>query len=298
MLLASILSIIRIEIAVTSQTILRFLFPILVCFLAACSTTIPSTLAHADRIQLGRVAIVGARYEPELFFEGFAVGKGRGAVKGAAQGASSGTAQWLFHCTLESGFSLTPVCIGLAPVALVGGAMVGSVFGVLKATARRQAEALEYAINESQVKLEIQGALRDQLFGFTKAATNYTVIVVDSQGPVSADDIVDYGNLAVRDIDTVLEVGVLSAGTVTDNRIPSRGFRVTLNVQARLIRASDGKQLYARVIRADSQIRSLSDWIRNDARLLLAEFEHVRNMAIARVLDDVFLVYQPLAVQR
>lgn len=271
---------------------------------SACAVA-PSPLSMEAREKLGPVTIAPARYVPQSNLRTFAKSKPAGAARDAA--GTAAVEAILFGAVIAGTSGIGAAALAfMAPYVIVTGAAIGAEEGARRALPAEKAQAIESTLNDALARLDTQRELADHLTAIVKSESWVDLRSVDAKGPAAANESPAYGVLASEGIDTVIEIAVREIGfdrcettdiygTPNDLRCPpdfQRKPMVSLYmlVQARLVRVSDGTELFARQFRYTSPHREFALWAANDGRMLVGEFERAYRDLAERVNDDLLLV--------
>ena len=248
----------------------------LIMLQAGCSTppVRPDHLADTDKSQLGRVAFVMGRYDPQFEFKTQTRSKGHGAAKAMGDGTvgSLGCGVGIFICL---------------PLGVALGATLGAVQSASAESLANANAGLQYEIGN----LGVPQKLRDALTQYVQRTGVHAVQLSVQSGPETPNSTPDYS--ANRgDVDTVLEVGVtgLKAETLGNKRIV---IFLTLSARVRVLSATDG-----RVLDEFSPVqllgaRTVEEWLeRGGAPVLEAVETGVKEIAESAI-DESLLIYHP-----
>jgi hypothetical protein len=159
----------------------------------------------------------------------------------------------------------------IPPAALVG-AVVGAARAEPAAKVEEQEKAFKAAMEELKVSETFHRCVGDRLRELTSAPGSRVMF----EEPTS----------------TILEVVVEQLGLAGGERInPPLSF--VLTERTRLIRASDGTELYGHWLTYRGRPRPLEDWFVQDSMLLREETERACRELAERLVDEVFLLYLP-----
>lgn len=255
-------------------------------------------LTEKERATLGVVGITKGLFLPEAVLETFAKDKGTGAGSGAAQGF------------LEAVGSMGPCSGSFCGIAALlwivtagtAGAIYGGITGYTDALPAEEAKIIEQSIETLRTDLNLQDRIREKLLQAAQNKTTKKMVAINSHGPSSADDKVDYSALKHFPIDSVLEISAVSFGFASWPRKlkPPEGvfkdekdplLSLFLDVRPRLIRLSDNKRLYQPRLRIRSKYLKRSEWMKDDIRAFFEEMESALNAVIDKVSDDIFITY-------
>ena len=220
------------------------------------------------RSRLGTVRVTAASSATALLFTAPAKGAGEGAMRGAGLGAAYTVAGGA-----GSGHPFGPlVGIALAPVGAVVGAIVGAASAEPAAKVEEKETALKKAMEDLQIQEAFSGCVADTL-----REQPFQPAVAASAGESAS---------------TIIEVAVEKFGLDGPWRInPPLTFVMTEHT--RLIRASDGAELYSHWLTFRGRTRPLDDWVTEGAATLLEEAGRACRDLAERLVEEVFLLYLP-----
>lgn len=265
----------------------------------------PSPPSAEMREKIGAVAIAPAQYVPESNFATFAKSKPAGAAKGAAASAAGTTILFGAVGATATGYAAVTLAF-MAPYVIVAAAAATAVQGARTALPAEKAREIESALNDALAKLDAQRALADHLTAIVKIETWVQLRTIDAKGPAGMADSPTYAALGPAGVDAVIEVAVREIGfhrcesvdiyrNPNDLRCPPdfrRKPMVSLYMlaRARLVRVSDGTELFARQFRYASPHRDFALWAADGGRILAAEFERAYSELAARINDELLLL--------
>ena len=255
----------------------------LACLQASCATPVrPDHLAQSDKRSLGRIAIVGARYQPEYQFDAIVAGKGEGAARGALGGVGA-CAQALSGGGWVGGL-LFIVC---API----GATVGAISGAVAAAPAQQVDTAKRSAQRGIEALELQEMTLAAVQRYAKDEGLDLARLPEAMGPAKPGDALSYAE-AKDFADTVIEIIVLNAKAATTG---SKDLRIGLGMVARVraLSVRDGKELDTFTIRGGGGLRTLDEWLADDGREIRAAFERSAASIAEQALDEILFIYHP-----
>lgn len=267
---------------IRSLTVIFIFFALLVAqFGCATIPVSPPPLSEEARAKLGTIGVVSAVFIPESNLFPFAKGHISGAAKGLAVGTTAGILVPLSIPTITP-----PIFI----ILVAASAITGAVGGIAAATPAEKVKEVETALTSALRELRIQETLRDRLFRIASDQTRYNFVLIDKHCPTNKDQVVNYSFLAGKEIDTILELSVLTIDFEGLRRKdPLLSFSVTVRVK--LICLADSSMLYANEFRYKSPERKLSYWLQNDARLFMEQLERAYQSLSEKIVDELFLLY-------
>lgn len=245
---------------------------------SGCAHRAPSP-SGPERDRVESVGVVSAKFLPEVVLDLPAKGRVDGAVRGAGRGflAWAGVplrvgAEAMRGC---SGQACGYVAIGMLAVATASGtvgAVVGGVEGAIRAMPAGEARRIEEATRHL-ADLKIQETIRDRVLEEAEDASGCTVLAVPDAGPTATDCVVDYGGLAAKGVDSVVELSVLSVGFKGEKWGKRPPLSVFLMVRARRYRTEDGRMLEEKELSYRSPERQFSAWMEDGAVHMEEAFE-------------------------
>lgn len=237
------------------------------------------------RDSLGRVAIVGAGGVPDIAFEGFARGKGEGAVHGAGSafaGCMGGMGSG--GCSGEFCGAAMIIMLGICGVAGV----VGGVLGAGRATAADQVQESEQVLSGVLQPAAIQEELVRRLAGRVEAQ-GMTLAEPGREAVAQAMAAGDYSPLAGRGVDTVLEVALTRAGTRGAGG--SAPVQLYMETRVRVVRAADNSELFSADYEYPGRRQKLAEWSAGRGETLLRELQNGYAALGDHIHDSIFLLY-------
>lgn len=269
--------------------------------LSGCTSLAPPPPSTLVRNELGVVSIVPAQYVPASNFNTFAKGSGAGAAKGAA--ILGGTSAGATLAGAAAAGPMAPVVVFAGILATVEVAVLGAVGGAKLALPANKAKEVESAINEAVANLDAQTELAERLAKSIKAEPWIRLVEAGKVGPNRATVRPAYTQLHTAGIDTVIEIaiseiGFESCGPEIVRRISSACphdwekplIDLFMSAQVRLVRVSDGKELFMKEYRYKSAMREIPRWVADGGKLLGDELQHAYDELAERVRDDIFFV--------
>jgi hypothetical protein len=268
-----------------------------------CVTVAPPAPTAAVGTNLGVMAIAPAQYVPPSNFVTFAKGAGAGAAKGAAVVGAPAAGMSAILAASAAGTFVYPVAILMGVMLTATSTAVGAVEGAKAAVPTEMAKQVESAINRAVAGLDAQNKLAGQVALLVNAEPWIRLSDASPAGPSSLAARPDYAPLQTAGINTVLEIAVTeigfeSCGSEFVRRLSSacveapnkRMVDLFMFAQARLVRVSDGAEIFARQIHYKSARREVPRWMAKDGQLLAEEFDYAYRELAERVRDEVLLV--------
>ena len=230
---------------------------------------LPPPPSEDMRSHLGRVRLSEGGMQTAVLFTAPAKGAGAGMARGAGFGALVPIAGGGIY---GGGYGAV-LGILLAPV----GALVGAVVGAASAEPAAKVEEKETALRVAMEELKVPETFRRCVTDRLPERTSTPGGRVSSEEPAS----------------TILEVDVEQFGLDGPGLQINPSLSFVLIERTRLIRASDGTELYGHWLTYRGQPRPLDDWVSQNAARLREEAARACRELAERLVDEVFLVYLP-----
>lgn len=266
----------------------------------------PPALPTELRAQLGTIGIVTAQYTPEPDFEGPGTGfieHTSGAWKGLKSGAKEGA-----HMGGSIGFGMLenppldlnpgPPVLLLALVISVVGATVGTIAGGVGGMTMGMIDPMDSDPMKNQAvvrqtldaylqKLGMQERIRKEVVAAARQNTSHRITELDKEGPIKRGSEVSYQKLKEQNLDSILEVAVVSLGLKSTSAFDP-DFSVFMVVKADLRRVEDDALLYRTTLTHTSQSLPYEEWAGNNVyafqRALNEGYRSLAEQIVAKLL--------------
>jgi hypothetical protein len=172
------------------------------------------------------------------------------------------------------------------------GAVVGAVVGAAKTPPPEQVRLAQTALVDAVTAAELPRTIRDETIRLGSERTGHTFVPITSQGPEAAG----------HEVGTVLEILIRHVGLerrATQSTTPGDvwldtdpEFELRLDVDARLVRASDGTVLYADLFQEIAPSRQFSVWVADDGRVLRDDLRWIAGLLADQVTMVILLSSQ------
>jgi hypothetical protein len=235
------------------------------------SSRLPPPPSEQLRAELGTVRVTSGSSDAAMVFVEPARGAGEGAMRGALIG---------FYNTMALGALLGPAggfVIALAPL----GAAMGAAAGSAAAEPAEQLKEKEAAIMRTLTELKIQEYVRGCVFSALREQSPDTAVTASE------------GERASTRLEITVEKFGLEDHSVLGARDINPPLRFVMTERTRMVRASDGTELYAHWLTWRGQFRSLDDWVAQETTLLKEEAGRACRSLAESLVDEVFLLYLP-----
>src|SRR2546427_3737748 len=253
------------------------------------------------KIPLGKIGIVAAQRDPELYVRVPAKGALHGMIEGATHGAQIGSEVTQEYLKIAAGtdlckpsgqrgcgqanlFALIQALVFRVLGPPIGGA-TGVVIGGFAAENKRSVESSEQAIHQVLVRLKIQENMRDKVVWVVAQETPYEAGPAESVGPFPS---AGYNSL--------LRIRVSEIGLMGDERSVNPPLQLFVRVKTELMRGADGSFLDERSVFKASEAIKFTEWGANNAEM----FAHVLEglyLSLAEQIVDELLQYPPATIE-
>lgn len=254
-----------------------------------------------ERDRLGNIAIASAQYPPQSNFIEFAEGPFSGAAKGAA-GMGLGAAAYTGLVAATAAFSGPAVFAAVVgtTLATASGGAVGFVAGATEPFTPERKQEMEEAFREALRSLNAQQILAENLTTKTAEYTRASLGTHKINGPTSPAEALNYKQFSDTGIDTVLEVAIsdidfdaCGSGLLRPH-CPDGSDDLLINFvligKVRLVRTSNGDELYTKSFSYSSPPRSLAEWAGNNVGALTNDLNNGFRDLADRIASELFLV--------
>jgi hypothetical protein len=226
------------------------------------------------RSQMRSVKAIDGTADPTIVFAGPA----EGALAGAGRGARAGFLDTLaFGATAGSAGGYAALG-GLAIMALapVGG-LVGAGIGAGRAEPAARVREKAAMVREALVEWNVRERFRDCVAAALREQAPHVVLTASETEPA----------------ETILEITVEAAGLLGNTFLVNPPLSFVMTERTRIIRAADGRELYAHALTWRSRLRSLDDWTAQNGAPVQQEGERACRDVAESLVDEVFLLYLP-----
>ena len=260
------------------KPILYFAATILVCVvgplgIGGCSLTpkiykMPPEHIEKIRSSLGTIGVTVSSYPAKREINKPAKGVTGGAARGIVVGATT---------PVVIG-AVSPVPGGTALGVLIAPftAAAGIVYGAIKAVPAEDVEQAEAASDHAIERLKemnIRQTFIDEVVKLGMERTGLRFVTLSGMGPRDPKEVIQYDQMDIRGIDTILELRLETAGLrgLYSFDPPSFAF---IEVCARLIRAHDNEVVISEsFFCASEEKRKYTEWAKNEGQVLGIQFK-------------------------
>ncbi len=251
-------------------------------FLSACASLDRKPASVAHQAQMGRVAIVAAAQAPAFRFEGFAHGKGEGAVAGAGGTFVACMSAPGGGCSGEFCAAMLLLWLGVCGVAGLAGGVAGAATAPPAAATRHAEVEIARAVEIRTV----QRALRDRVEAAARDGRMAAVLPAPSVGLADADA---WRTLAAAGADSVLETSLVEAGTEgPGTSAPAAAY---LKARVRLLRVADRSPSFEAEYTHHGRRLTFAGWSANGGAALLQELQAGYETLGRHIAESVFALY-------
>jgi hypothetical protein len=249
--------------------------------LSGCITFWPRTNTQYQST-LGKVAVIASAQKPVIItFKNLFSGNG----------AATGAGEMVEGCMIES-IKCGPFFPLCAPLCSVVMAPAGAVIGAMKEPGSKDVLEAEANMPKDLDARITQALLRDQVMA-AAISNGASLSPVSAESAQSTAKLRDYRSLAADGIDTVLEVGLSEVGFGKTRNHADLNTPLILSMRAhvRLIRTSDNTVIITANYVYNSEGLKPSEWIANQAGLLLHTLQVGYQNLGSNIYDNTFLLY-------
>jgi hypothetical protein len=251
---------------------------------------LPRSLSEEARARLGTISIVSADFVPETKFFAYSRGRVSGGTKGMAFEAGTPSSPIFVPGTpmgappgSGAGYA---VVLGL----IVVGFMVGEVYRAATAIPAEELKEIESNLKKALIELRMQESLKKRFFQTAREQSTFKFVLIEEGGPKTTDEILNYGHLKEKGIDTVIELSVLSIG------FEGKGGKdpflsLLLDARTRVLSVSDGAVLYENKLEYRSAKRKFTEWISDKGKLFSEELERGYGTLSEKLVEELLLRY-------
>jgi hypothetical protein len=251
----------------------------------------PKPSSKEMRGRFGTIGIVSARCNPKIQFHpefakgrlsgagiGFSAGLGVGILYGGLVGAAAST---------PSGGFLTPIlAAGGAAIGGVTGGVYGGIKGAVNAVPKGESQRIEATVKNAFVGIGIQKTVAASVFKNSSELPDYIFVLLEQDNFIVSTPY-DFNLLRERGVDTVLELNIKDGG-FKEGKGKDPLIAFFMKIHTRLIRTTDGKEIYSQEFEYKSQKLNSTDWLNDDAQLLREEIDHCFNELPRQIVEELF----------
>jgi hypothetical protein len=252
---------------------------------------LPKPPSEEMRAQFGTIGIVSARSNPKIQFHpefakgrlsgagiGFSVGLGSGILYGGLVGAAASAP--------SGGFVAPYVVAGSAAIGGVVCGVYGGIKGAVNAVPKGESQRIEATVKNAFDGIGIQKTVAASVFKNSLELPDYTFILLEQDDFINSTQY-DFSFLREKGINTILELNVKGGG-FKEGRGKNPLIALFMKVHTRLIRTTDGREIYSREFEYKSSVRSSGDWLDTDERFLQEEIDNCFKELPSQIVEELF----------
>jgi hypothetical protein len=270
----------------------------LLSFQSGCASLpyqIPPPLAEQERSRLGTIGIVSADFIPEPKLFTYSRGRVRGAAEGMVFKPSTGVPPIFFPsrsassgmASGESAAAGAALFIGIGIIFLIG----SEIYRAATAIPAEKVKEIESDLKKALIELMMQESFKEKFFQTAREQSAFNLVLVEGGGPKTPEEILNYGNLKEKGIDTVIELSILSIsfeGQGGKDPLLS----LLLDARTRVLSVSGGTVLYENMLEYRSARRKFTEWISDEGKLFLEELDKGYGKLSEKIVEELFLRYE------
>lgn len=244
------------------------------------------------RASFGTVGVVSPCTEFKGDFGAPTSGKGAGAAKGAGMGAAVGFLAPAAGAAGGNNPSQAVLGAALGVVLFPVFAIGGTIYGVAAAWPKETIKEAEDSIGDVLKTVDIQQEMRDGVFKVASEMTSCNVVPIIAsfaESPPPAGEYVSYRDLKASGLDTALVVEVTGFRFSGTGLAIDPPLSVNLEVKARLVRCSDGKELYANTFTYSGQLKTYLEWAGDEAKPFREEISRACELLSHQIVKEALL---------
>jgi len=252
---------------------------------------VPKPLSEEIREQFGTIGIVSSRSSPKIqFHPEFA----KGRLSGGGIGFSVGLGGGILYGALVGAAASAPSGGLVAPYVIAGGAAIGGVIGAVQggtkgadnAVPKGESQRIEAAAKNAFDGISIQETMAVSVFKNSLDIPDYIFVLLDQDDFIISTEY-DLSVLREKGINTILELNVKDGG-FKEGKGKNPLIALFMKVNTRLIRTTDGKEIYSREFEYKSQKYNSADWLDTDGRLLRIEIDNCFKELPSQIVEELF----------
>jgi hypothetical protein len=251
----------------------------------------PKPPSEEMRAQFGTIGIVSASSNPKIqFHPEFA----KGRLSGAGIGFSAGLGGGILYGGLVGAAASTPTGGLLIPFLAGGGAAIGGVIGgayggikgAVNAVPKGESRRIEATVKNAFDEIGIQKTVATSVFKNSLELPDYTFILLGQDDSIISPQY-DFSFLREKGINTILELNVMGGG-FKEGKGKNPLIALFMKVHTRLIRTTDGREIYSREFEYKSSIHNSAYWLDTDATLLRDEIGNCFKEVPRQIVEELF----------
>jgi hypothetical protein len=253
----------------------------------------PKPPSEDMRAQFGTIGIVSAPNTPKIqFHPEFAKGRLSGASKGASMGTGAGALYGLSlvaqggSCSGQGCAAVLIVATASAAVGAVAGCVVGGITGAANAVPKKEAQKIEDTIKIAFDGISIQKTMAASVFKNSLELPDYVFVLLDEEDFIVLPPY-DFSFLREKGINTILELNVKGSG-FKDGKGKNPLIALFMEVHTRLIRTTDGREIYSKEFKYKSSVHTSTEWLDADAPLLREEIDNCFKELPKQIVEELF----------
>ena len=282
----------RRHLAIIPNAIVILLSILMLSGLGSCAHS-PKPVSQEMRAQFGKIGIVSSPSTPKIRFDPeFAKGRLSGTSKGASMGTGAGALYGLSFighggsCGGQGCAAILVVAAASAAIGGVVGGVAGGIKGAAEAVPKREAQRIEDTVRNVFDGIPVQNTMAESVFKNSLELPDYVFVLLKEED-LNISKPYDFSLFAEKGIHTALELNVEDGG-FKEGRGKNPIVVLFMKVHTRLIRTTDGKEIYSRDFEYKSSKHGSAEWLDTDARLLLDEIDNCFKELPRQIVEELF----------
>ena len=251
----------------------------------------PKPPSEEMRAQFGKIGIVSVPTTPNIqfhpeFAKGRLTGAGIGCSAGLVSGILFGGLVGAAASTPSGGFFTPFFAAGGAAIGGVVGGVYGGLVGGVNAVPKREARRIEATVKNAFDGIGIQEAIALSVFKNSLELPDYVFVLLKEEDFIISTPY-NFRFLRENGIETVLELNVKDGG-FKEGKGKNPLTALFMKVHTRLIRTTDGEEIYSREFEYKSPKHNSADWLNSDAQLLCEEIDTCFKELPKQIVEELF----------
>ena len=258
-----------------------------------CVTSKPVGPLEDIRAQFGTIGVVTTPFDADSALQHLPKGVLAEAWRGAGTGALR-VADMFDGMPRRGPPEVSAVILALMLALLPPSVALGAVEGAMNAESEESFEQTQTVLRQALATLnnQIQETLQDHFLRKTRARTNYPLVILGSGILSEEGEIIDSRALAIRHIDTLLQLSIESVELV-GGLMHHPNFALAIAAHVTVTRVEDGEVLYDAVFPYEDPLDyPLKEWAAKDAELFAKEWGNGINDLASLIARELFTRYR------
>jgi hypothetical protein len=154
----------------------------------------------------------------------------------------------------------------------------------------KQRSQTEEQLRRAILDMNLQDKIAHEILREAQKQTEHDVVLIPTEPQIVPNEVGSYSS--ITNVDTLLEVTVWNVGLCgpSSSKEPMAAF---IQVQARLIRAHDDRELYRHTWLQKAGARPFVNWAERQGSALREECARISSRMAESIVEELFLLYDP-----